>query len=118
MASAFMMGAPQYVVAGRIGLRLVDQLQRRRGVQGLRPPRLLQATEAVQDVVLGGFTDFQRLDDGLFHELLIVQQHKRQDIAHLAVATGALEQPALQAPKALRQLCKRRAVAQGAGSNR
>ena len=49
------------------------------------------------------------------HGLLVVLQNERQDLDHLAVAAGRLEQVLLQRPERVGQLGEGRAVAQGAG---
>lgn len=45
------------------------------------------------------------------HRLLIVMQHERQDLNHLPVPTGALEQHRLESFEAVWQLDERRAIA-------
>ena len=49
------------------------------------------------------------------HGLFVVQQHQRQDLDHLAIATRAFEQCGLQASEALWQFGERCAVTQRTG---
>src|SRR3546814_3884405 len=73
-----------------------------------------QPVEDVEDMGLGRHASFQRQFDGTEHRLLIMLQDQREDLHHLPVTAGALEQEALQLPEGLGHLGKGRAVAQGA----
>ena len=53
--------------------------------------------------------------DGTQHGLFIMLQNQGQDLHHLPVAAGLLEQMLLQPPEGLRQFDERRAVPQSAG---
>lgn len=64
---------------------------------------------------LGGNAGVQSHLDGAEHGLLIVLQHEGEDLHHLPVTPGPLEQIALQVPKGVGQFGKGCSVAQGAG---
>ena len=51
-----------------------------------------QPVQEVEDVGLGGNAGLQRQFDGAEDRLLVVLQHQRQDLDHLPVAAGVLEQ--------------------------
>ncbi len=74
-----------------------------------------QAAKRLSTCGLDGTPASSASSTAVEHGLLIVLQHQRQDLDHLAIATGALEQDGLQALEALRQIGKRCAVAQRAG---
>ena len=66
-------------------------------------------------MLLGRRAGLERQLDGSEHRLLVVMQHQRQDLHHLPVAAGALEQHRLQPAEAFGQLGERCAVAQRPG---
>jgi hypothetical protein len=61
----------------------------------------LQATEAVQDVLLGRFARFQGFGDSSFNLLLIMEQYQGQDIHHLPITAGTHQQAYAQLPEAI-----------------
>ena len=66
-------------------------------------------------MIIARHAGFQgQLDRGQ-HGLLVVVQHERQDLHHLPVAAGLLEQDGLQPSEALRQFTEGRAVPQRPG---
>ncbi len=52
---------------------------------------------------------------GRQHRLLVMVQHQRQDVDHLAIAAETPQHQRLQLPEAVGHLAEGRAVAQGAG---
>jgi hypothetical protein len=52
-------------------------------------------------MLFGRLLDVECLRHGLLDQCLIVYQHQRQDVDHLTVTTGTLEQLALQLPEAI-----------------
>jgi hypothetical protein len=74
-----------------------------------------QAAEHVEDVLLVGRATLQRQFHGGEHGLLVVAQDQGQDLDHLLVAAGALQQLLLQRAEAVGQFQEGRAVAQRAG---
>ena len=64
---------------------------------------------------LGDDVTVDRLANGLFHEVLVVVQHQRQDVSHLAIAAVTLHEHAAQALEARWQIGERRAITQHSG---
>jgi hypothetical protein len=64
---------------------------------------------------LGRRASLQRHLDGREHGLLVVLEHQRQNLDHLAVAARRLEHALLEGPEGRRQFGERRAIAQSSG---
>ena len=63
----------------------------------------------------GRNTGFERHFDSTEHRLLVMLQHKREDLDHLPVAALSPEQYGLQVAERLGHLDERRPIAQGTG---
>jgi hypothetical protein len=73
-----------------------------------------QPVQNVEDVGLGRHPSFEGQLDGAEHSLFVMLQNQREDLDHLPVTTGPLEQMALQLPERIGHLEERRPIAQGA----
>ena len=106
-----MVHLPQVIVAFGIGLRFVVECQSRRGFQRGRSRAVQQPAKPVQDMGLGDNSAVQCFNHSALHQGLIVMQDQRQDIGHLPIPTGPLEQDRLQGTEAGWQLIEGGAVA-------
>ena len=88
----------QGVVAPDVSLRFVPQTERQWGIDYGTAGRLAidQAVQDVEDMGLGGRPRIERQFDRAKHYLLIVLEHQREDLDHLPVTAGALEEMTLQ----------------------
>src|SRR6478752_740475 len=106
----------QRVVALDVGLRFGGEHQSIRRLHSWWVDRLAvdQAVQQVQNMRLGWRAGLQRQFDGSEHGLLVMLENQREDLDHLAIATGRLEHTLLQSPEGRREFGERRAVAEGA----
>ena len=107
---------PQGIIAFDIGLGLVVERQDlRRADRGRREGFAIdEAMKQVEDVGLCGHARLQR-HVVRQHRLLVVLKDQRQDVDHLAITAGLLEQVLLQGSEGVGKFAKWRAVAQSAG---
>ena len=103
---------PEGIVSSDIGFGFIDEHQGLGSIYGRRHDGFTvdQAMQQVEDMGLGWNAGLQ----GHLHGILIVLQNQGQDVDHLAVTAGLLEQVLLQRSEGLGQLDEWRSVAQGA----